>query len=158
MRVIISLLSLVLLIVSCGPTPQVQHRPLPVVKDTIPTIDLTASDSISVEPITEISISNDFIEVNSYGYSLEVEDAISSIAASFNEEGEIIELKINGKIFKQKNNTVYPVALDNNTIVVQKGNTLLGISRKTGVPISTIKNLNNLHSDVIRPNQILKLK
>lgn len=41
--------------------------------------------------------------------------------------------------------------------VVKQGETLTSISRLTGVPIKDIKRLNNLTSDLIRPNQKLRL-
>lgn len=41
--------------------------------------------------------------------------------------------------------------------IVKKGDTLWSISRTTGVPVSDIRRLNNLHDDLIKPSQKLVL-
>jgi N-acetylmuramoyl-L-alanine amidase len=44
------------------------------------------------------------------------------------------------------------------TYTVKSGDTLWGISRSTGVSVNTLKSINNLKSDLIRPGQVLYLE
>ena len=48
-----------------------------------------------------------------------------------------------------------PGTTNTNLYTVQKGDTLYKISQQFGIPVSEIKQLNNLTSDVIQPGQIL---
>ena len=43
------------------------------------------------------------------------------------------------------------------TYTVKKGDTLYSIALKYGISVSDLKNLNGIESDIIIPNQILKI-
>jgi len=49
-------------------------------------------------------------------------------------------------------------AASNNTYEVKKGDSLWGIARIHNITVSQLKSWNNLKSDVIRPNQVLKVQ
>lgn len=149
---------ILVILVSCGRTPAPVARVAPTTVDTIPTIDLSSPDTTTYyEESTDISISQGLLSVTSLSYDLTLEDNISSIYATFSDDGELLTLKINNKTYKEIQAPNKQINISNNTITVQKGNTLIGISKSTGVPVSTLKELNNLKSSAIYSGQILKL-
>jgi LysM repeat protein len=52
----------------------------------------------------------------------------------------------------------YPPGTSNDTYTVKKGDTLYSISKKYNIPVETLKRLNNLTTDTLYINQVLKLK
>lgn len=155
----LSLAIAVLLLIACGRTPApVSRIPTTIVNDTIPTIDLSSPDTaVYYDESTDISISQGYIAVTSLTYDLTLEENIHSIYATFSEDGELLVLKINNKTFKEIESPNKKINLHSNTITVQKGNTLIGISKSTGIPVSKLKELNDLKSSAIYSGQILKL-
>ncbi|MDX2301253.1 MAG: LysM peptidoglycan-binding domain-containing protein [Microscillaceae bacterium] len=59
---------------------------------------------------------------------------------------------------KRKGNMNSPPVSPVQTYIVKPGDTLFGIAKKTGVTVAEIKRLNNLKNEVIKPEQVLKLK
>lgn len=62
------------------------------------------------------------------------------------------------KVYVNPNRKVLPPAGKDAYYEVQPGDTLFGISRKTGASIETIRDLNELKNDTIHPGQKLRIK
>ncbi len=96
-----------------------------------------------------------------FTYIVKIGDTLYGIAKKYNTTVE--ELK---NINNLTNNTLSIGQIiklpegekESNTYVVSKGDTLYGISKKTGISIDTIKSLNNLTSDILSIGQILVLE
>lgn len=71
---------------------------------------------------------------------------------------EVVNKNPEYKVFDEKGNVVYEVGKKDDTYIVQKGDTLWGISRKYGMTVDDLKKLNGLKSDIIRPGQKLRVK
>lgn len=158
MKKFILFIVLAVIITACGRPPVPANTSTSVstnlAPDTIPTIYM---DSLDYEQYsTKFEIYDNKVDVMSNTYNLMLDEHIESISATF-DNGELVSLKINNKIFKQSETPIKDINLNNNVIVVKKGNTLIGISKAVGVPVETLKKLNNLSSSAIYSGQTLRI-
>ena len=100
---------------------------------------------------------------NYFPYQVKTGDSLWIIAQKYNVDLDMLKMFNNletdylsvGRIIKIPSNTKNPRYMQ--TYVVKKGDTLWKIARMFNTTVDTIKRLNNLSSNLIRVNQVLKL-
>lgn len=85
---------------------------------------------------------------NTYGVSIPHIKSINNLSSNLLKIGQVLKI---GYATSAK-------VKDSNVWIVNKGDTLYSISKKTGVPIATIKSLNNLENNIIIVGKTLFLR
>lgn len=137
-------IGLMLLFAACGvPTGETSPtkyavQDTTILQDTIPTIDITIEQDTTLVTITSNSIS-----INALNLQSTTNEEVKEVLLRFS-EGELSYAKVNEVILYGTNKEVqHKYTFSNaNTIVVQKGNTLNGISKDFNISISNLRKLN----------------
>lgn len=119
------------------------------------------TNTLTIGQILVLPIENDIDEYDIY--VVKKGDSLWSISRKFNIDiNDLIELnnlkdltlQINQSILipKQQEN------IETDLYIVKKGDTLWSISNKLNIPVQTLKELNNLNSNLLKVNQQLKIK
>jgi murein DD-endopeptidase MepM/ murein hydrolase activator NlpD len=119
---------------------------------------LTANEKKVLEASTRMQIESESSETQHESYFVKEGDTLWSIAEKNNMTVELLQ-NLNG----MKNTNIYigqKLIISktlNKKYVVKEGDTLSSISKANHLTVEQIKQLNNLSSDLIKPNQFLRI-
>lgn len=119
------------------------------------------TNTLTIGQILVLPIETDIDEYDIY--VAKKGDSLWSISRKFNIDiNDLIELNNLKDLTLQKNQSILvPKQQENietDLYIVKKGDTLWSISNKLNIPVQTLKELNNLNSNLLKVNQQLKIK
>lgn len=119
------------------------------------------TNTLTIGQILVLPIENDIDEYDIY--VVKKGDSLWSISRKFNIDiNDLIELNNLKDLTLQVNQSILvPKQQENietDLYIVKKGDTLWSISNKLNIPVQTLKELNNLNSNLLKVNQQLKIK
>lgn len=119
------------------------------------------TNTLTIGQILVLPIENDIDEYDIY--VVKKGDSLWSISRKFNIDiNDLIELNNLKDLTLQMNQSILvPKQQENietDLYIVKKGDTLWSISNKLNIPVQTLKELNNLNSNLLNVNQQLKIK
>lgn len=119
------------------------------------------TNTLTIGQILVLPIENDIDEYDIY--VVKKGDSLWSISRKFNIDiNDLIELNNLKDLTLQMNQSILvPKQQENietDLYIVKKGDTLWSISNKLNIPVQTLKELNNLNSNLLKVNQQLKIK
>lgn len=119
------------------------------------------TNTLTIGQILVLPIETDIDEYDIY--VVKKGDSLWSISRKFNIDiNDLIELNNLKDLILQVNQSILvPKQQENietDLYIVKKGDTLWSISNKLNIPVQTLKELNNLNSNLLKVNQQLKIK
>ena len=129
--------------------------------EEIKSLNNLSSNILSINQVLQLPSSNKEDILEESIYTVQKGDSLWSIARRYNiTVAELIEknnlmdltLQINQKLLVPK------ITEENNTYIVQKGDTLWSIAKKLGIEVNTLKEINNLSTNLLSIGQVLKTK
>ena len=119
------------------------------------------TNTLTIGQILVLPIETDIDEYDIY--VVKKGDSLWSISRKFNIDiNDLIELNNLKELTLQVNQSILvPKQQENietDLYIVKKGDTLWSISNKLNIPVQTLKELNNLNSNLLKVNQQLKIK